>query len=125
MKNLKCMSSVAVAYDNDTGLINDSNLITSIGGLAVASVVLNAFKDIGKRKIEYKFYLGAKIRKKRYENRFLVYKKMLDVVILHSNIFTSSYNVFLYQKMEDSSHFLFFAMDDISTYENKYKLNKK
>jgi hypothetical protein len=120
MKNINYINNQALASDND---------FNSVAALAafipLTKKLFSIFKDVGKRQKEYKFYLGAKVREARYSNRYEVYKHSLDFVNLHNKIFTSSYNVFLYQKMNDSSDFLYFAIEDIFTYEIQFNKDEK
>ncbi len=110
---LNYINNQALASDNDI-----NNVAATVGFISLTKSLFNIFKDVGKRQKEYKFYLGAKVRKNRYENRYEVYKNTLDFVNLHNNIFTSSYNCFLYKKMNDSSTSLYLAMEDIFIFEN-------
>lgn len=88
-----------------------------MASLISLSFIKTALSKKTKNSLEHKIYLGAKVREKRYQNRYLVYKSRYDIVNLHSNIFTSFYNVYLHQKMISSSDSLLFAMNDIYTYE--------
>lgn len=95
--------------------IHGANVV--MASLISLSLIKTALTKKTKNSLENKFYLGAKVREKRYSNRYDKYQKRLDFVYLHNKIFTSSYNVFLYTNMNKSSDLLYVAMSDIYTYE--------
>ena len=88
-----------------------------MASLISLSFIKTALSKKTKNSLEHKIYLGAKVREKRYSNRYDKYQKRLDFVYLHNKVFTSAYNVFLYKNMSKSSDLLLIAMSDISTYE--------
>lgn len=96
-----------------------------MASLISLSIIKTALTKKTKKSLEYKIYLGSKVREKRYSNRYDKYQKRLDFVNLHSKIFTSSYNVFLYTNMNKSSDLLCVAMSDIYTYEAFERLKDK
>ena len=95
-----------------------------ISSLVALSYIKSALTKKSNDSLEYKLYLGAKSRKKRYSNRYEIYQKRLDFVYLHNKIFTSSYGVYLYKKTTSSFDSLKFAMNDIYTYEAFEKAKK-
>jgi len=117
-------NSAMVTYDNDTGLFSDTPINSISTFIGLASAVFGAKKYLEKnRDDEYdsKRLKGAYVRYRRYSNRYTKYKDRLDFIKENSNIFTSSYDVLIYEKMETSSNSLLFAMDDIDTFGGDIK----
>ncbi|MBU3014755.1 hypothetical protein KO488_08300 [Poseidonibacter lekithochrous] len=92
----------------------DINPLAILGGIAM----LDAFKQINTIKNKNdKFLKSAYVRKKRYKNRCVVYSNRLNTVRDNLNIFTSSYDVFLFTKLNDSEMYLYMALDFIDCYK--------
>lgn len=112
-------NSEMVTYDNETGLLSDTPIKSIIALIGLASVVYGAKKYLEKNRddnYDSKRLKGAYARYRRYSNRYIKYKDRLDFIKENSNIFTSSYDVLMHEKMESSSDSLYFAMDDINTF---------